>query len=140
MARRFSFALAGAALVLQACASTPNDGFVHIADPQQIFAAADWTEDLDKAAKAAGWDKRIAEMQAALNEKSAWPAKMKDGDARWFQMDVIRQYNVRVIARTSFYEQPAALLVVPARGNEHMPDGWKPATDFFVVIAAAGLP
>lgn len=129
-----------AAIVLQACVSAPNDGLVRITDPQQIFAAADWTDDLDKAAKAAGWGDRIPEMQARLDEKGGWPEKMKDGEARWFQPDTIRQYNVREIARLSFYEQPAALLVVPASANQHMPEGWKPTADFFLVVAATGLP
>ena len=129
-----------AAIVLQACASAPNDGLIHITDPQQIFAAADWTDDLDKAATSAGWGDRIPEMQARLDEKGGWPAKMKDGEARWFQPDTIKQYNVRQIARLSFYGQPAALIVVPASANQHMPEGWKPAQDFYIVVAAQGLP
>ncbi len=128
------------AIVLQACASAPNDGLVHITDPQQIFAAADWTDDLDKAAKSAGWGDRIPEMQAHLDEKGGWPAKMQDGDTRWYQNSMIGHYNIREIARLSFYGQPAALVVVPASANQHMPEGWKPVTDFFIVIGTAGLP
>lgn len=129
-----------AAIVMQACASSPSEALVHISDPQMIFAAADWTVDLDNAAKSAGWGARIPEMQAALNEKGGWSAKMKDGEARHFQPDTIKQYNVRVIARLSYYDQPAALVVVPASANQHMPEGWKPAADFFIVIGTAGLP
>ena len=129
-----------AAVVLQACASSPSEALVHISDPQQIFSAAVWTSDLDAAAKAAGWGDRIFEMQAALDEKGKWPEKMQSGDARWFQQDTIKQYNVRVIARLSYYDQPAARLAVPASANQHMPEGWKPAADFFIVIGTAGLP
>lgn len=127
------------AIVLQACASAPNDGLVHITDPQQIFAAADWTDDLDKAAKSAGWGDRIPEIQAHLDEKGGWPAKMKDGEARWFQPETIKQYNVRQIARLSFYGQPAVLIVVPASANQHMAEGWKPAQDFYMVVAVTAL-
>lgn len=129
-----------AAIVVQACASAPNEGLVHITDPEQIFAAADWTGDLDAAVKSAGWGARIPEMQAALNEKGGWADKMKDGEARHFRPETIKQYNVRVIARLSYYDQPAALVAVPASANQHMPEGWKPAADFFIVIGTAGLP
>lgn len=135
---RLTLALA-AAIVLQACASAPNGGLIHITDPQQIFAAADWTDDLDKAVKGASWGDRIPEIQAHLDEKGGWPDKMKDGDARWYQQGIIKGYNVREIARLSFYGQPAALVVVPASANQHMPAGWKPAEDFYVVVAAAGV-
>ena len=139
MLNRLSFVIASAAIALQACASAPDAAPSHISDPQQIFAAADWTDDLDKAAKAAGMAERIPEMQARLNEKGGWPEKMKDGDARWYQQSIIKGYSVREIARLSFYGQPAALVVVPASANQHMPEGWKPAEDFYVVVAAAGV-
>lgn len=139
MPKRFSFVIASAAIVMQACASASNAASAHITDPQQIFAAADWTDDLDKATKSAGMGDRIPEMQARLNEKGGWPEKMKDGDARWFQQSIIKAYNVREIARLSFYGQPAALVVVPVSANQHMPEGWKPAEDFYVVVGAAGV-
>ena len=59
-----SFALAGAAFVLQACATTPAVSYLHIADPDHLFAAADWTTDLDAAVKAAGWEQRIPDIRA----------------------------------------------------------------------------
>ena len=139
MLKRFSFVIASAAIALQACASASNAAPAHITDPQQIFAAADWTADLDKAAKSAGMAERIPEMQARLNEKGGWPEKMKDGDARWRHQSIIKGYDVREIARLNFYGQPAMLVVVPASANQHMPEGWKPAEDFYVVVAAAGV-
>jgi hypothetical protein len=138
MFKRLAFA--SAAIVLQACASAPDSAYVNITYSEQMFSAADWTTDLDKAARAAGWGDRIPEMQARLNESGSWPAKMKDGDARWFEKDTIRKYNVREIARLSYYDQPAVLVVVPASANQHMPEGWKPAEDFFIVIGELGLP
>lgn len=139
MLKRFSFVIAGAAIVLQACASAPDAGFAHITDPQQIFAAADWTDDLDEAVKSAGMGDRIPEMQARLNEKGGWPEKMKDGDARWYQPSIIRAYAVQEIARLDFHGQPAILLRVPANANDHMPDGWKPANDFYIVASTGAF-
>lgn len=134
-----SFALAGAAFVLQACATTPAVSYLHIADPDHLFAAADWTADLDAAVKAAGWEQRIPDIRAHMDEKGGWPEKMKDGDARWFGKDMIAKYNVVEIARLSFYGQPAMLLQVPAIANGHMPDGWKPAADFYLVMATGAF-
>jgi hypothetical protein len=134
-----SFALAGAAFVLQACATTPAVSYLHIADPDHLFAAADWTTDLDAAVKAAGWEQRIPDIRAHMDEKGGWPEKMKDGDARWFGKDMIAKYNVLEIARLSFYGQPAMLLQVPAIANGHMPDGWKPTTDFYLVMATGAF-
>ena len=134
-----SFAFVVAALVLQACASTPSVAYRHIADPQQLFSAADWTPDLDAAVKGAGLADRIPDIQAHMDEKGGWPDKMKDGDARWLQMRTISKYNVEEIARLNYYDQPAILLRVPANANAHMPEGWKPKTDFYIVVGTAAF-
>jgi hypothetical protein len=129
-----SFEVAVAALVLQACASTPAVAYRHIEDPQQLFSAADWTPDLDAAVKSAGLADKIPDIQAHMDEKGGWPAQMKDEDARWLQMRTIIRYNVEEIARLIYYDQPAILLRVPANANGHMPDGWKPDADFYIVV------
>ena len=123
-----------AALALQACVTGPAISYRHIADPQQLFSAADWTPDLDAAVKAAGLADRIADIQAHMDEKGGWPDKMKDGDARWLQMRTIMKYNVEEIARLTFHNQPAILLRVPANANGHMPEGWKQTADFYIVV------
>ena len=134
-----SVALGGAAFVLQACATTPAVAYLHIADADQLFSAADWTPDLDAAVKAAGWTERIPGIKAHMDEKGGWPDKMKDGDARWFGKNMIAKYNVAEIARLRFYDQPAILLHVPANENTHMPDGWKPKFDFYILVATAAF-
>lgn len=126
--------LAGAAVVLQACATAPAASYLHIADPQQLFAAADWTPELEAAVTAAGLGERIPAIQASMNDTGAWPDKMKDGEARWLQMRVTMTYNVEEIARLTFHEQPAILLRAPANANGHMPEGWKPKDDFYIVV------
>ncbi len=129
------------AIAAGACATTPAaNSYVHILDAEMMFSAADWTSDVEEAVKAAGWSDRSEIMKARINEKGGWPEKMKDQDARWFQKDRIKQYNVVEIARLSFYDQPAVLLHVPASANQHMPEGWKPAQDFFIVVGEAGVP
>ena len=136
--RTFPIAIA---LAATACATTQaSSSYVHILDAEQIFAAADWTPDLDAAVKASGWSDRAEIIKARMNEKGGWPEKMKDQDARWFQKDRIKQYNVVEIARLSFYDQPAVFLHVPAAANQHMPDGWKPTEDFFIMVSEAGVP
>lgn len=139
LSRSMSFVVAGAALVLQACATTPAVSYLHIADPDQLFSAADWTTDLDAATKAAGWGDRIPEIKAHMDEKGGWPEKMMDGDARWFGKAIIAKYNVAEIARLNFHDQPAILLHVPANANGHMPDGWKPKADFYIVVGTAAF-
>lgn len=127
-------------LGLAACASTPANGaYVHITDPEQMFSAANYTADVEAAVKSAGWEDRAETIKAAMNEKGAWPAKMKDESARWLQKENIKSYNVVELARLSFYDQPAVLLQVPAAANKHMAEGWKPASDFFLIVSAAAL-
>ncbi|MEQ1780512.1 MAG: hypothetical protein ABMA14_04070 [Hyphomonadaceae bacterium] len=130
---------ATAALALQACATGPVVSYKHIADPQQLFSAADWTPDLDAAVKVAGLADRIPEIQAHMDEKGGWPDKMKDADARWLQMRTIMKYNVEEIARLNFHDQPAILLRVAANANGHMPEGWKPKADFYIVVGTAAF-
>jgi len=132
-----------AAIVLAtaACATTPASGaYVHITDPGQLFSAANYTTDVDAAVKAAGWGDRAEAIKAAMNEKGAWPAKMKDESARWMQQDFVKGYNTVEIARLTFHMQPAVLLHVPAAANQHMAEGWKPASDFFIVVGQAAVP
>jgi hypothetical protein len=31
-------------------------------------------------------------------------------------------------------------LHVPAAANQHIPDGWKPTEDFFIMVSEAGVP
>lgn len=128
-----------AALSLQACATAPAVSYRHILDPQQLFSAADWTPELDAAVKAAGLADLVPDIQAHMDEKGGWPAKMKDGDARWLQMRTIMTYNVAEIARLTFHGQPAILLRVPANANGHMPDGWKLQDDFYIVVGTAAF-
>ena len=64
MLKRMSFALIGAAMVMQACATSSASSYRHIADPEQIFAAADWTADVEAAVNAAGWADRKPEIMA----------------------------------------------------------------------------
>lgn len=132
-----------AAIVLAtaACASTPASGaYVHITDPGLMFSAANYTTDVEAAVTAAGWGDRAETIKAAMNEKGAWPAKMKDESARWMQSDNIKAYNTVELARLTFHMQPAVLLHVPAAANQHMAEGWKPASDFFLIVGAKAVP
>ena len=131
-----------AALLASACASAPGAvvAYDHILDPGQLFSAADWTSDVDAAVKAAGWLARAEEIKSHMNERGGWPAKLTDEDARWLGKETLRSYNVEAIARLSFYGQPAILLHVPAGANQHMPEGWRPRDDFFLVVGASAMP
>ncbi|RYG35896.1 MAG: hypothetical protein EON93_05900 [Burkholderiales bacterium] len=124
-----------------ACAGMPGSGsYVHVAYPEMMFSAADYTADVDAVVKSAGWADRTDTIKAAMNEKGAWPAKMKDESARWLQMETIKSYNTVELGRLSFYDQPAVLLHVPAAANQHMKDGWKPAADFFMIVGTTPAP
>lgn len=127
-------------LGLTACASTPASGaYAHITDPGRMYSAANYTTDVEAAVKAAGWEDRAETIKAAMNEKGAWPAKMKDESARWMQPDNIKGYNVVEIAPLTFHAQAAVLLHVPAAANQHMAEGWKPASDFFLIVGAGAV-
>ena len=128
-------------LGLAACASAPANGaYVHITNPEQLFSAANYSADVEATVKAAGWGDRAEAIRGAMNEKGGWPAQMKDESTRWLGKDNVTKYNVVELARLSFHDQPAVLLHVPAAANQHMADGWKLASDFFIVIGKAGLP
>ena len=64
-----AFALVGAALVVQACATSPASVLPHIADPEQLFAAADWTAGCRSGRERAGWaDRSAARSRQHMNE------------------------------------------------------------------------
>jgi hypothetical protein len=127
--------LLACALFIGACATTPSSAsYIHITDPGGLFSAANWTDDVANAVMSAGWSARADEIKAHMNEKTGWPQKLSEEEERALQPAMIRNYNVREIARLSFYRQPAILLYVPAAANQHMPDGWKPRDDFFIVV------
>lgn len=124
-----------AALLAGACATGPA-----ISDPAMIFAAADWTDDVDAVVKTAGWGGRSNEIKAHMNETGGgWPASLSDADTRWMQGQRLKDYKVREIARLRFHDQDAVLLHVPAAENQHLGEGWKPARDFFILISAEGF-
>ena len=130
-----------AALVAGACATTPAaSSYVHIADPEQLFSAADWTPDVERAVTPAGWQDRAETIKARMNEKGGWPKNLADQSTRWLQKDRVKDYNAVEMARLTFYGQPAVLLRIPASANKHMPDGWRPTEDFFILVGEAALP
>jgi hypothetical protein len=143
MRRIIAAAAAGLALAITpACATIASEPAsakaVTIAQADMLFAAADMTPELETALRAAGWGDRLAQVKTHMNESGGgWPKNLADGETRHFQGEAaLKLYKAEEIARLSFYDQDAVVLVVRAAANKHMAEGWRPTEDFFLFMAA----
>lgn len=136
-------AAAGLSMLLTpACATGAGEpasaNAVKIHQTDMLFAAADMTADLEAALRIAGWGDRLEQVKSHMNESGGgWPKKLADGETRHFQGETqLKLYKAEEIARLSFYDQDAVVLVVRAAANKHMAEGWRPTEDFFLIMAA----
>jgi hypothetical protein len=129
-------------LALAACASTPKAAFepwaATISDPGEIYSTLEWRPELVAALTSAGREKELDAIKAHYTEPG-WPAKLASFDARQDGRDTIRLYKVEVITQFRFNNNDAVLLHVPAKTNQHMPEGWKPKEDFYIAIRSTGV-
>ena len=128
-----------------ACATVADEptsaNAVRINQTDMLFAAADMTPGLESALSAAGWGDRLEQVKAHMNETGGgWPKNLADVSTRHFQGEAaLKRYNAEEIARLSFYDQDAVVLVVRAAANQHMTEGWRPMEDFFLIMAAGAV-
>ena len=139
MIRSAMQALAGLAFfVLAACASLPQGAQPVIADPGEIYSTWSWNKDIEAGIIDGGHKDQIETIKAHSTEK-AWPEKLANLKTRAANPDIIRQYRGQVIATFKNGDTPVAVVQVPAKENTHMPEGWKPAEDIYIVIKQAAL-
>ncbi len=141
--RPLSAAAAGLMLLaLAACASMPKAAFepwaATISSPGEIYSTLEWRPELVAALSAAGREKDLDVIKAHYTEPG-WPAKLASFDARQDGKDTIRLYKVEVIAQFRFNNNDAVLLLVPAKTNQHMPEGWRPTEDIYIAVRGAGV-
>jgi hypothetical protein len=109
-----------------------------IVKPGDLYSTADWDAGMEDAIKAAGYGGRLDEIKARSNEKG-WPAAMSDFDTRIDSPDIIKAYQGYAIAKFRFSDNDVVMLYVPAAQNGHMPDGWRPTSDIYVIIREVGI-
>ena len=131
-------ALAGLAfLVLAACATGPDYAYkpwgAAISDPSEIYSTWEWSKGIEDGLIDAGRKEEIETIKAHYTEKG-WPAKFASFDERADNQDTIKLYKSEVIAMFLNGDTPLVVLRVPAAQNKHMPAGWRPAEDIYVVI------
>lgn len=141
MIRPVISALAGLALlVLSACGtlSLPKSPEPIIANPAEIYSTWNWNKDIEAGVIDGGHKEEMEKIKAHSTEKG-WPEKFADYNTRIKNPDIIKQYKGEVIATFKNGDTPIAVVKVPAKQNTHMPEGWKPAEDIYIVIKQDGL-
>jgi hypothetical protein len=109
-----------------------------IVKPGDLYSTPEWSTDIDAALKAAGQGGRLEEIRARSNEKG-WPATMSDFDKRIESPELIKAFRSHAIAKFRFSDNDVVMLHVSAAENGHMPDGWRPATDIYIIIRESGV-
>jgi hypothetical protein len=143
MIRPVMQALAGFAfLVLAACASTGDYAYkpwaATISDPGEMYSTWDWNKELENSLIDAGRKAEIETIKAHYTEEG-WPEKFKDFDTRIENPETIKKYRGEVIAVFPNGDTPLVVLHVPANQNGHMPEGWRPKEDIYVVIKQSAV-
>lgn len=109
-----------------------------IVKPGDLYSTPEWSTDIDAALKAAGQGGRLEEIKTRSNEKG-WPTTMSDFDKRIELPEIIKAFKSHAIAKFKFSDNDVVMLHVSAAENGHMPDGWRPATDIYIIIREAGV-
>ncbi len=108
---------------------------VEITDPMQLFAGYLFSEKEEElvrnAVGAAKFDSVIANYQE-IN----WPPRMVNLDERFQNLDKTKMYRVYLVTE---FPNDKVLLVAPKKRNKHMPEGYRPEKDFFMVLFKNGI-
>jgi hypothetical protein len=136
-------ALAGLAfLALAACATGPEFAYkpwpATISDPAELYSDYAWGKDIENGLIDAGRKDQIETIKAHYTEK-AWPEKFADLNTRVASPDMIRKYQGEVIATFKNGDTPVVIMHVPASQNGHMPEGWRPKEDIYLVFKQEAL-
>ena len=139
MTKSVAGALAGLVfLVLSACAVFESKYAYEpwgtsITDPGEIYSTWKWDKNIEGGLTDAGRAQEIETIKAHSTEKG-WPANLASGASRTKNPDIVKQYQAEAIATFRNGEEPIVVLRVPADKNKHMPEGWRPEQDIYVVI------
>lgn len=108
---------------------------VEITDPGEFYSTYEFEQaDLDQLKSAGITDGDIEKIKNA-NTESAWPAQLGNFDTRIQNADKLKSYVVYKVAAIG----DKYLLVVPAKYNSKMGDGWAPQNDIYFVVGKAGV-
>jgi hypothetical protein len=144
MMKSVAGALAGLVfLVLAACASTGPDlaykpWSASITDPGEIYSTWKWDSVIEAALVDAGRKDQIETIKAHYTEKG-WPANLAKFQSRTDNPGIVKQYKTESIASFMNGKTPLVVLRVPADQNKDMPEGWRPAEDFYIVIKQSAV-
>lgn len=108
---------------------------VEIADAGELYSTYTLTDTeiqslLDKKIKR----ELIDDIQAYGNE-TGWPAKLKLFDERIANPDQIKKYVVYEVAKVNDMH----ILVIPAKYNSNLPDGWAVSRDIYLLMNDPGV-
>jgi hypothetical protein len=136
-------ALAGLAfLLLAACATGPDYAYkpygASISDPGEVYSTWSWGKEIEAGLIDAGRKDEIETIKAHYTEKG-WPAKFADFDTRVGNPDTIKKYRGEVIATFKNGDTPLVVMHVPAKDNGHMPEGWRPKEDIYIVVKQSAI-
>jgi hypothetical protein len=136
-------ALAGLVfLVLAACATSGEYAYkpwgTSITDPGEVYSTWKWGKEIEAGLIDAGRGQEIETIKARYTEEG-WPEKLASFDARVDNPKIIKEYRAETIATFRNGDTPLVVLRVPADQNKHMPEGWRPAQDIYIVIKQSAV-
>ena len=107
---------------------------VTITDPGELYSTYEFSEEEAAEIKLKLGDKLYKDIIAKYNE-SAWPEKLGDFDTRIENEDKTKKYKVFLLHAFDGKN----VLVVPAKLNKGMGEGYTSSSDFYIVIGDEGL-
>jgi hypothetical protein len=106
-----------------------------LADPGEMYSTYKFSEEEGEKLTAAGMpETMMSDISDHYNEGS-WPSAMNNLDSRLENTETIRMYKVFKVTEWD----GKCLLVIPAKPNTKMPEGFKPVQDFYMVINVGGV-
>jgi hypothetical protein len=104
-----------------------------ITDPGEVYSTWKWDKDIEASLVDAGRQADIEAIKAHYTEKG-WPESFRNLKTRGANPDIVKQYRAEAIAAFKNGSTPLVVLRVPADKNKHMPEGWRPAEDIYIVV------
>ena len=107
---------------------------VTITDPGELYSTYELNDEEAAALKKEFGEDLFKDITGKYNE-GAWPSKFGDFDTRIENEETTKKYKVFLVKEFDGKN----LLVVPAKYNKGMGEGFAPDSDFYLVIGDKGL-
>lgn len=108
---------------------------VRISDPGEIYSTYEFSSEEEDQIMKITSEACLSKVLDAHTEDT-WPSKMQELDDRIANEDKTKMYKVFLLCE---FGDGKNVLVVPAKLNKKMPEGYAPEADFYIVIGDSGI-